>query len=114
MHKYTFHFNPLKINNMKQNTYLIYLIPMLVLLNSCADKAKDDMGPIFNNGASLWLGLWHSIILPFSVLGKMLNLNIGICEPCYTGFNYWLGYFIGFVLYMKIIAFLASTKDKYQ
>jgi len=99
---------------MRQKTYLIFLIPILLLLNSCADKAKSDMSPIFNHGASFGLGLWHSIILPFSVLGKMLNLNIGICEPCYTGFNYWLGYFIGFVLYLRLIAFLASAKNQSQ
>ena len=97
---------------MRINIQYKYLLPLLYLLISCAEKAPCESLPLFKESATFWLGLWHGFILFFSLLGKVLTLNIGIHEVHSVGFQYWLGYFVGFVLFVKIVAFMASIRGK--
>ena len=97
---------------MRNDTQYKYLLPVLLLLISCAEKAPCESLPMFNHSASFWLGLWHGFILLFSFLGKVFNLNIGIQEVHFTGFNYRLGYIIGLWLFLKTIALIATHRDK--
>ena len=90
----------------------ITFIGLVNSLISCADKAPCEKEPMLHHSASLLLGLWHGFTLPFSLLGKIINLDIGIQETNYTGFQYWLGYLIGFVLLMKTVAFFATHQEK--
>lgn len=90
----------------------ITFIGLVYSLISCAEKAPCEKEPMLHQSASSLLGLWHGFTLPFSLLGKIINLNIGIQEINYTGFQYWLGYLIGIVLLMKTAAFIATHKEK--
>jgi hypothetical protein len=101
---------------MKSNFYLksAYLFAMLLLVSSCAAKPKGEMEALLKGGPGFWSGLWQGIILPFSLLGKILNLNIGIHETCYSGPVYWLGFLFGLICLMKFVAFVAVHTAKYK
>lgn len=90
----------------------ITFITLLQLLCSCADKPCTEMKSILNESPGLWIGLWQGFILPFSLLGKIVNLNIGIHESINTNVIYWIGYLVGFILFMKIIIFFAVDEYK--
>jgi hypothetical protein len=40
-------------------------------------------------------GIWHGIILVFSLIGKLFGGDIGVFADHNTGFTYWLGFIIG-------------------
>ncbi len=101
---------------MKSNFYLkfSYFSTMLLLLSSCAAKPKGEMEAVFKGGAGFWSGLWHGIILPFSLLGKVFNLNIGIHETYYSGPAYWFGFLFGLICLMKFAGFVAVHTAKHK
>lgn len=109
-----FFFNHNFENYMKLHFYLksAYSFTMLLLLSSCATKPKCEMEALIKGSPGFWTGLWQGIILPFSLLGKIFDLNIGIHETRYSGSLYWLGYLIGIILLMKLVAFFAALKAK--
>ena len=88
------------------------LLLMLYFLFSCAAKPKGEMVSLVKDSSGLWAGLWQGFILPFSLLGKIFNLNIGIHEIHYSGTLYWIGFFIGFILLMKFVVFIAVNIEK--
>lgn len=90
----------------------ICLITLMAFLSSCADKPKEEMKSLVNDCPGMWTGLWQGFILPFSLLGKIFSFNIGIHELNYSGATYWIGYLIGFLLFIKLIIFFVV--DKYQ
>ena len=73
----------------KKITLLTFLFLALIFLSSCAPKnyTSDEYG--------FFSGIWHGLIICFSVIGKMFNADIGIYAMKNTGFTYWLGYLIG-------------------
>ena len=95
-----------------QFSFKYILITLLYFLFSCAVKPKGEMASLNNDSAGLWTGLWQGFILPFSLLGKIFNINIGIHEISYSGASYWIGYFIGLVLLVKFIVFIALNIEK--
>lgn len=88
---------------------LIFLLPFLF---SCAAKPKGEMVSLIKDSAGLWTGLWQGFILPFSLLGKIFNLNIGIHEISYSGTLYWIGYLIGLLLLVRLAIFIAVNFEK--
>jgi len=90
----------------------ITFITLLQLLSFCAEKSSGEMKSIVNNSPGLWIGMWEGFILPFSLLGKIFNLNIGIHESHNSGAIYWIGYLIGFILFMKSVMFLTVNENK--
>lgn len=89
-----------------------FMILLLFFFYSCASKPKGEMESIINDSPGALTGLWQGFILPFSLLGKIFNLNIGIHEISYSGTLYWIGFFIGFILLMKLIVFIAVNIEK--
>ena len=89
---------------MKSKTLSIALMLLLmVTVISCAPShGGDDYGFLG--------GLWHGIIFPFALTGKILggilhlinsdwgDWNIGLFADQTTG-GYWIGYIIGLVFY---------------
>lgn len=88
------------------------MILLLLFFYSCASKPKGEMESIIKDSPGALTGLWQGFILPFSLLGKIFNLNIGIHETSYSGAMYWIGYFIGFILLVKLVVFIAVNTDK--
>lgn len=40
-------------------------------------------------------GIWHGLIIVFSLIGKLFGADIGIYADNNSGFFYWLGFLIG-------------------
>lgn len=88
------------------------MILLLLFFYSCASKPKGEIESLINDSPGALTGLWQGFILPFSLLGKIFNLNIGIHETSYSGTLYWIGFFIGFILLMKLVVFIAVNIEK--
>jgi len=78
---------------------------MVVILSSCAAKPNCEMAGISDTDPSFWPGLYHGFILPFSLLGKIFNLNIGIHATRYDGSIYWIGYLFGLLIFIRLVVF---------
>lgn len=96
---------------MRLNIFIKYvtLLGLVILLVSCSTKALYVGDPQFHQSATFWKGLWQGFIIIFSLLGKIFSFDIGIHETLHTGFKYWVGYFVGFVLFVKLIFFIAPN-----
>lgn len=68
---------------------LALLFACSILLFSCAPSGYE------RPEAGFLSGLWHGIILVFSILGKIIGRDIGIYAENNTGFTYWLGFILG-------------------
>lgn len=90
------------------------LFLLVLILYSCAAQPKCEMAGISDNDPGLWLGLYHGFILPFSLLGKIFNLNIGIHASSYSGSLYWIGYLIGITLLLRIIIFFTVNNERFK
>lgn len=101
---------------MRKHIRMVFAILFLLvlILYSCAAKPKCEMAGISEHDPGLWLGLYHGFILPFSLLGKIFNLNIGIHASSYSGSLYWIGYLIGITLLIRIIIFFAVNNEKFN
>ena len=73
----------------KTNTYILPLILISVLLVSCAPEGYES------KEAGFFSGIWHGMIVIFSLIGKLFGADIGIYAEHNTGFTYWLGFIIG-------------------
>lgn len=76
---------------MKNQKILFGLILLLVILNltSCAPSGYESYE------AGFFSGIWHGIIIVFSLIGKLFGADIGIYAEHNTGLFYWLGFIIG-------------------
>jgi intracellular septation protein A len=69
----------------------------LLALSGCADTntltghARDAL----NTPAGFWRGLWHGICAPFSFIGIMFGMDIGIYDSFNTGNWYNFGFLLG-------------------
>lgn len=77
---------------MKKSILFTTLLLCLLFISSCAPEG------VTSKEYGFFYGLLHGFILPFAIIGKIFNLDIGIHAINNTGFGYWLGYFIGFAI----------------
>ena len=99
---------------MRLNIFMKYitLLGLVILLVSCTTKAPFGSELVIHQSATFWKGLWHGFTFIFSLLGKIFSLDIGIHEALHTGFKYWVGYIVGFVLFVKFIFFITTQYEK--
>ena len=76
---------------MKSKNMLIGLLAFTVIisLSSCAPEGYESQKSGF------FSGIWHGLILIFSLIGKVFGADIGIYAEHNTGFTYWIGFIIG-------------------
>jgi hypothetical protein len=76
---------------MKSRNMFIGLLTFAVLisLSSCAPEGYESQKSGF------FSGIWHGLILGFSLIGKLFGADIGIYAEYNTGFTYWLGFILG-------------------
>jgi len=76
---------------MKKNKFILLLLLVIILtsLSSCAPSGYVE------REAGFFSGLWHGIIIIFSLIGKLFGGDIGIYAEHNTGFTYWLGFIMG-------------------
>ena len=75
---------------------------------SCA-TAPENTSHFPKQGNFIALGFWHGVILPFSAIGKLLGLNIGLYDAGKDMLSYWLGYLIALAIYIKVLFFLLNV-----
>lgn len=80
---------------MKFKTLFQLAIVCLVLfaVTGCADA--NHLAGTVKDGAGFWRGLWHGICAPFSFLGIMFGMDIGIYDSFNTGNWYNFGFILG-------------------
>lgn len=69
--------------------YLFFLGVLLFNICACAPSGYETEESGFLSG------IWHGLIIVFSLVGKLIGLDIGVFAENNTGFLYWLGVFIG-------------------
>lgn len=71
----------------------LLFITFICALSSCAPRGftPEEYGFLS--------GVWHGICLPFSIIGKIFGMDIGIAAKNNTGFTYWFGYILSAVLF---------------
>lgn len=67
----------------------IILLICITSLSSCAPNHYES------SESGFFSGIWHGIIIVFSLIGKIFGANIGIYAEHNTGFTYWLGFILG-------------------
>lgn len=72
---------------------VLVLLAVAVLFVSCAPNGYTD------SQYGFFSGIWHGIIIVFSLLGKLIGSDIGIYAEHNTGFTYWLGFLVGVVCF---------------
>ena len=76
---------------------------MTLLTLSCV-PTHESTSHLYESDNIILLGFWHGIIIPFSALGKLLGLNIGIYQA--GNLSYWFGFGFAIYLYIRIIHFI--------
>ncbi|RIJ45505.1 hypothetical protein D1614_22825 [Maribellus luteus] len=91
---------------MKIIKHLIFIYVIALLFFGCASSTENATS-VFDSGNNyILLGFWHGIIIPFSLMGKAIGLNIGIYDAGKDVLSYWLGYIFALLIYAKIIRVL--------
>jgi len=76
---------------MKSNKlFLGLLLIMLLFITSCAPEGYSS------HEYGFFGGIWHGIIFPFALIGKLFGSDIGLYATNNTGFFYWVGFIFGF------------------
>ena len=70
----------------------------ILLLCGCAHhgQAQDFADPY-----GFFAGIWHGLILPFSVLGFLFTSDVYIMGEPNTGLFYYVGFFVGFCILLQ-------------
>ncbi len=76
----------MKIN---KTVTILLLILCIISLSSCAPDGYEY------HKSGFFSGILHGIIIVFSLIGKLIGMDIGIYAEHNTGFTYWLGFIIG-------------------
>ncbi len=83
---------------MKRRIGLVILIAAIaVLLTACAAGPNAAVGTVAENGrvAGFWLGLWHGVISPITLIISLFNDGVSIYEIHNNGNWYNFGFVIG-------------------
>jgi len=89
---------------MKKIILILFVILVFLLFSSCADQVNiEAFNPDEESG--FFAGLWHGVIILFSLIGSMFSDNIAIYSANNSGFMYYLGFVFG------VAILYSSTKD---
>lgn len=69
--------------------HLIILILISLAIVSCAPAESTT------STYGFFYGLLHGCILPFAVIAKIFNMEVGIYALNNSGVGYWIGFLIG-------------------
>lgn len=73
----------------KKITTGLILLFFIISVSSCAPNHYES------HECGFFSGIWHGMIIVFSLIGKLFGFNVGIYAEHNTGFTYWLGFIIG-------------------
>ena len=83
---------------MKRYSRFIFIVCTLLLIAGCAHhgQAEDYADPY-----GFFSGIWHGLILPFSVIGFLFTSDVYIMGEPNTGLFYYIGFFLGFCILVQ-------------
>jgi hypothetical protein len=77
-----------------QSINLLFLIPLILLLSSCA---AGDAHFTSESPAGFWYGLWHGVISVISLIIHIFNDDVFVYEINNTGGWYDFGFLLGVI-----------------
>lgn len=82
---------------MKRKHLLVTVILLALLLAACAAGPNPQVDVATDNReiAGFWLGLWHGIILPITLIISLFSDNVGVYEVFNSGGWYNFGFVLG-------------------
>jgi uncharacterized membrane protein len=87
---------------MKRKTGLILMMLCLISLTACV-AGPNDLGnstSVEGSPAGFWLGLWHGLISPITLVISLFNHNVGVYEVNNTGGWYISGFIFGLLIFL--------------
>jgi len=94
----------MKRNKLNTLTLIAISCGLLFLLSGCADP--NTLTGHIREGATapagFWYGAWHGICAPFSFIGMLFGMDIGIYEPYNNGGWYNFGFLLSIGCLVKI------------
>lgn len=78
-----------------ENLKTYSLLIICLLLTSCADVSPHTNDCITSNPYGFWSGVWHGIIVPFSIFGRILSDDIAVYALNNNGSWYDVGFVFG-------------------
>jgi hypothetical protein len=77
--------------------YLLILLALVLIFAGCVAGPNPAQGTADSQGhlAGFWLGLWHGLILPVSLIISLFNKTVHIYEVHNIGLWYNVGYMLG-------------------
>lgn len=76
---------------------VLVLGAVVLLLAACAPGANDLVGTPAPDGdvAGFWLGLWHGLIAPVTLIVSLFTESVGVYEVHNSGGWYDVGFLLG-------------------
>jgi len=84
---------------MKSAKWLMVVL-VLVLCAACAAGPNPMLG-MEDATAGFWLGLWHGLIIFFTLIGSLFTDNVSIYEVNNNGGWYDVGFYLGVVMALE-------------
>lgn len=82
-------------------------ILLIFSLSSCAKRIPIDECALMEPDG-FWIGLWHGIISPISLLFSLFTDSIAMYSANNTGAWYDLGFLIGFIFFVSAVYLKSS------
>ena len=81
----------------------LLILSILFTITSCvpAEITTHEYG--------FFAGIWHSLIFPFSAIGKILGLNTTILAANNTGFSYYTGFILCSIVEVLVLFGLSKS-----
>jgi hypothetical protein len=78
----------------------VLLVSLALLVASCAAGPNPEVGTAAGDGsvAGFWLGLWHGVIAPITLIVSLFNDGVNVYEVHNSGNWYNFGFVIGAVV----------------
>lgn len=89
---------------MKRKSFSILLLLCVVTLTACV-AGQHEIGNIAStqgNPAGFWLGLWHGLISPITLIISLFNPNVDVYEVNNNGGWYMCGFVLGLLIYLGV------------
>ena len=88
---------------MKRKIGSILLMLCLVSLTACVAGTNDpgNSTSVEGSPAGFWLGLWHGLISPITLVISLFNHNVGVYEVHNNGGWYLSGFILGLLIFLS-------------
>ncbi|MCK3683973.1 hypothetical protein [Maribellus sp. YY47] len=86
---------------MKIKIHYMIICIIAILAFACAPSPENVSHFNQADNFNIVIGFWHGLIAPFSLIGKLLGLDIGLYDAGKSMFSYWVGYGAAIYQYLR-------------